>query len=135
MSLISLGPRFESGWGEFFIFRFTFFFFANVFFLPPQRPVGAAISDLRGGMRHAAQMARTRQRKLRRLEGPSYFFAMCVGARRRSGARPCERFLHVGATDAFRNAHGALGAPRMRRSDAGAAHTIDGSKILAFLAV
>jgi len=33
----------------------------------------------------------------------------------------------MGATDVFRNALDALVAPRMHRSDAGAAHTIDGS--------
>ena len=84
----------------------------------------------------AAQMARTRPRRrwteerLRRLGGgrvPSDFSAVCVGARRRSGARPCERCLRVGATDAFGDAHDALGAPRMRRSDAGAANKFDGS--------
>jgi hypothetical protein len=52
--------------------------------------------------------------------GLVFFSAVCVGALRRSGARPCERCLRVGATDAFKNAHDALGAPRMRRSDAGA---------------
>ena len=63
--------------------------------------------------------------------GSVFFSAVCVGARRRSGARPCERCLRVGATDAFGNARDALVAPRMHRSDAGAAHTIDGSRILA----
>ena len=43
---------------------------------------------------------------------------MAVGAHRRSGARPCERCLRVGATDAFGNARDALVAPRMHRSDA-----------------
>ena len=52
--------------------------------------------------------------------GSVFFSAVCVGARRRSGARPCERCLRMGATDAFWNAHGALGAPRMHRSNAGA---------------
>ena len=56
------------------------------------------------------------------------FTAVCVGARRRSDARPCQLFLRVGATDAFGNARDALVAPRMHRSDAGAAHTIDGSR-------
>ena len=75
------------------------------------------------------------RRALRRLGGvcnvwgvvPSDFTAVCVGARRRSGARPCQRCLRVGATDAFGNAHDALVAPLMHRSDAGAAHTTDGS--------
>ena len=67
--------------------------------------------------------------------GLVFFSAVCVGALRRSGARPCELCLRVGATGMFLNAHDALGSPRMRRSDAWAAHTIDGSKILAFLAV
>ena len=60
-----------------------------------------------------------------------FFSAVCVGALRRSGARPCERFLRVGATDAFGNAHDALGAPRMRRSDAGGANKFDASRISA----
>ena len=63
---------------------------------------------------------------------PSDFSAVCVGARRRSGARPCERCLRVGATDAFWDAQDALGAARMRHSDAGAANTIDVSRIFAF---
>ena len=74
--------------------------------------------------------AATFGRRVQRLGGPSDFSAVCVGARRRSGARPCERCLRLGATDAFGDAHDALGAPRMRHSDAGAAHTndtIDGS--------
>ena len=37
----------------------------------------------------------------------------------------------MGATDAFGNACDALGGPLMRRSDAGDAHTIDGSRISA----
>ena len=37
----------------------------------------------------------------------------------------------MGATDAFGNACDALGGPLMRRSDAGAAHTIDASRISA----
>ena len=71
--------------------------------------------------------AATFRRRVQRLGGPSDFSAVCVGARRRSGAHPCERCLRVGATDAFGNARDALVAPRMHRSDAGAAHTIDGS--------
>ena len=43
---------------------------------------------------------------------------VCIGARQRSVARPCERFLRMGANDVFRNARDALGAPRMHRSDA-----------------
>ena len=39
--------------------------------------------------------------------------------------------MRVGATDAFGNAQDALGAARMRRSDAGAANTIDVSRISA----
>ena len=66
--------------------------------------------------------------------GLVFFSAVCVGALRRSGARPCERFLRVGATDAFGNAHDALGAPRMRRSDAGDAHMCDGSHFWPFMA-
>ena len=65
---------------------------------------------------------------------PSDFTAVCVGARRRSGARPSQRCLRVGATDAFGNARDALVAPRMHRSDAGAAYTIDGSRIFRRLA-
>ena len=41
--------------------------------------------------------------------------------------------MRVGATDAFGNAHDALGAPLMRRSDAGAANKFDASRIVAFL--
>ena len=37
----------------------------------------------------------------------------------------------MGGTDAFGNAHDALGAPRMRRSDAGAANKFDASRISA----
>ena len=44
---------------------------------------------------------------------------VCIGARRRSVARPCERCLRTGATDVFLSARDALGAPRMHRSDAG----------------
>ena len=51
-----------------------------------------------------------------------------------SGARPSQRCLRVGATDAFKNAHDALGAPRMRRSDAGDAHMCDGSHFWPFMA-
>ena len=39
--------------------------------------------------------------------------------------------MRVGATDAFGNAHDALGAPLMRRSDAGAANKFDASRISA----
>ena len=63
--------------------------------------------------RARAHGADRRTSGLRRLGG------VCVGARRRSVARPCARCLRMGATDAFRDAHDALCAPRMHRSDAG----------------
>ena len=73
-------------------------------------------------------------RAKRRLEGLLSFLRVCVNAPRGRTTRPCERCFRVGATDAFRNAHDALGAPRMHRSDAGDAHTCDGSQIFTLLA-
>ena len=63
-------------------------------------------------------MARTRPRRRWTDERLRRFGGVCIGARQRSVARPCERFLRMGANDVFRNARDALGAPRMHRSDA-----------------